>query len=152
MTARPSPRSVLRSQVSEGSQCLSPCRQRRLSVGAQRTARVAAPCTGTLFKASAVRHAPRKMVSLGGTLGDAQSKGHKWGFPSPVVCWGKTLRKSKATKAVCWWAAPEGAKIMKPAVTFTLPVVSYVRQSKTGANPAVNRTCAKSRAGRLLLR
>ena len=138
MTARPSSLSVLRSQVRNGSRCLSPCHQRRLSVRAQRTASSVAPRTGTLFKASAVRHAPRKIVSLGGAPEGAQGIRHKWASPSTVVCWGKTLHKSKATKAVCCWAVPEGAEIMKPAVIFTLPVVSYVRQSKTGANPAVN--------------
>ena len=118
MTARPSPLSVLRSQFREGSLCLSPCRQRRLSVRAQCTAIVAALCAGPLSEASAVPLAPRKIVGLGGAPEGA--------------------KKGKATKAVCCWAAPEGAEIMVQAVALTLPIIGFVVHSKTGANPAVN--------------
>ena len=119
MTARPSSLSVFRSQVREGSWCLSPYRQRRLSVRAQRTADVVAPCTETLSKAFLVRHVPQKIIGVRGAPEGAQDK-------------------SKATKAVCRWAAPEGAEIMMQAVALTLPIVGFVVNSKTGANPAVN--------------
>ena len=119
MTTRSSSLSVLRSRFRAGSRCLPPSRQRRLSVHARRSADVVAPCTGALSKASVVCLVLRKIIGVRGA-----PEGAKNG--------------SKATKAVCCWAAPEGAEVMKLAVTFALQVVSYVRQSKTGANPAVN--------------
>ena len=114
MTARLSPLSVLCRQVRDSSRSLSPCRQHRLSARARHTADVAAPCTGTLSKASAVRHVPRKIIGVRGAPEGAQDK-------------------NKATKAVCRWAAPDGAEIMVQAVAFALPIVSFVVRLKPGA-------------------
>ena len=119
MTAHSSSLSVLRSRFCEGSRCLPPSRQRRLSVHARRSADVAAPCTGALSKASVVCHVLRKVIGVRGAPEGANNG-------------------SKATKAVCGWAAPEGAEIIVQTVALSLPIVGFVVHSKTGANPAVN--------------